>query len=173
MPIAHHYSPEIFQLVPMSTLGKQHFEAHPIWSEHYDYDERDEIVAWGVEAEWLASELERVHTGNDHCAYPILQPHPLPSRMRLYIRARITTAAGQELDGYVMNENAFVMCVFVDEKEFSFSRHSSLSDLNQKDLESLAAALGCPTESVFPLTYETDFLGPDDVLIAGTFSPGM
>jgi len=93
------YSSDIFTLVPMSELSKQHFDRHPIWSEYYDYDERDEILSWGIDPLWLEAELKRVHTENDHCAYPILQPYPLPERMRLYIKAQITTFDGQFLKG--------------------------------------------------------------------------
>ena len=75
MAITDHYLPDVFALVPMSELSKHHFDLHPIWSEHYDYDERDEIIDWGVDPRWLAEELDRVHTGNDHCAYPILRPY--------------------------------------------------------------------------------------------------
>jgi hypothetical protein len=170
MPITTHYSPDVFTLVPMSSLSKQHFESHPIWSEYYDYDEREEIVAWGVDAQWLTSELERVHTGNDHCAYPILRPYPLPDRMRLYIRAIITLKNRRTLVGYVMNEDAYVLSIFADEEEFCFTRNGVLSELNDKDLKRLSAKIDCSPNDVFPVTYETEFLDSEDKLIAGVFS---
>jgi hypothetical protein len=154
----------------MSALSKQHFESHPIWSEHYDVEEREEIVAWGIDPKSLASELARIHTGNDHCAYPILRPYPLPERMRLYIRARITSNDGRTFVGHVMNADASVLSIFVNEDEFCFSRDGILGDLNDKELTRMAAALGCSPVGLFPVAYETDFLDSEDELIAGVFS---
>lgn len=153
----------------MSTLSKKHFDMHPIWSEYYDYDERDEIVDWGVDPQWLVAELERVHDCSDHCAYPILRPYPLPDRMRLFIRARIKTADGNSLDGYVLNDDAYVLCIFTPDCEFGFSRHSALGDLDRKNLEGLAEALGRQTDGIFPLAYETEFLDSHDNRIRGIF----
>ena len=171
MPITERYSPEIFTLVPISALSKQHFDSHPIWSEYYDFDEREEIAAWGIDPQVLASELDRIHTGNDHCAYPILRPYPLPNRMRLYIRARITLKNGQTLVGHVMNEDAYVLSIFAnDDDEFCFSRNDGLRDLNEKELGRMAEALGCSTDELFPATYATDFLDSENNLIAGVFS---
>jgi hypothetical protein len=93
MTITGTYPPNIFMLVPMSQLSKRHFDLHPIWSEHYDYEERDEIVSWGVDRQWLERELDRVDSGSDHCAYPILRPYPLPNRMRLYAQATLQLAS--------------------------------------------------------------------------------
>ena len=170
MPITKQYSPDIFTLVPMRALSKQHFESHPIWSEHYDYEEREDIVAWGIDPQWLASELERVHSGNDHCAYPILRPYPLPDRMRLYIRAMITLQNGQTCVGYVINENAYFLSIFANEDEFCFSSNGMLSDLNDKELKRLAVAIGCSPNDVFPVTYKTEFLDSEDNVIEGVFS---
>ena len=170
MAITATYPADVFTLVPMSQLSKRHFDLHPIWSEHYDYDEREEIVSWGVDREWLERELDRVHDGSDHCAYPILRPYPLPDRMRLYVRARFVTAGGTRLDGYVMNEDAFVVTLFGGGGEYTFSSHSALGGLNGRSLRGLQAALGRTDDPVFPLRYETDFLGSDDALIAGTFT---
>lgn len=170
MPITGTYPPDVFTLVPMSQLSKRHFDLHPIWSEHYDFDEREEIISWGVGREWLERELQRVNDGNDHCAYPILRPYPLPDRMRLYIKARFVTAGGSRLDGYVMNDDAFVVTLFAGGGEHTFSRHPALGDLNGRSLHRLKQAIGCADDPVFPLRYETDFLGPGDVPIAGRFT---
>ena len=78
MAITDAYGPDIFTLVPKSQLSKRHFDIHPIWSEYYDYDEREEMKA----------------------------------------------------------------------------------------------AIGPDDDPIFPLQYETDFLGPDDAVIAGTFTAG-
>lgn len=172
MAITHSFPIEIFQLIKMHELSKRHFELHPIWSEHYDFEEREEIISWGVDAEWLDREIKRVHNGNEHCAYPILRPCPLPDRMRLYIRARFVTSGNVRLDGYVMNEDAFVVCLFSNENEYSFSAHPALRDSNDRTLQSLKADAGLFEDSVFPLRYETDFLDRNDEIIAGEFTAG-
>ena len=164
------YPLEFFALVPMSQLSRQHFEQYPVWSEYYDHDEREEIISWGIDREWLERELSRVHDGNDHCAYPILRPHPLPDRMRLYIRARFVTAGGARLDGYVMNDDASVATLFAGEGEYAFSRHLSLEDLNAASLRGLRTIIGFEDDPIFPLGYETDFVGPDYAPIEGMFS---
>jgi hypothetical protein len=170
MAITSSYSPEIFTLVPMSQLSKRHFDLHPIWSEHYDFEERMEIVSWGVSQEWLEQELERVHDGSDHCAYPILRPYPLPERMRLFVKARFVTAGGIRLAGYVMNDDAFVVTLFTGDDRHEFSRHSLLGDLNAMSLRALQKAIGRGDDAIFPLHYETDILDSNGTLIAGVFS---
>jgi hypothetical protein len=171
MAITSSYSPEIFTLVPMCQLSKRHFDLHPIWSEFYDYEEREEIVSWGVDQKWLEQELEKFHTGNDHCAYPILRPYPLPERMRLYIKARFATASGTYLEGCVMNDDAFVVTLFVGDDNHTFSRHPAFADWYDASLRSLQKAIGGSDDAIFPLNYETDFLGANDAPIAGIFSP--
>jgi hypothetical protein len=163
------YPPNIFVLVPMSQLSKRHFEQHPIWSEFYDYEERNEIVSWGVEQKWLEQELDRLHDCGDHCAYPILRPYPLPERMRLYMQARFVTADGKPLDGYVMNQDAFVATLFYGDEKFTFSRHPALKKLRDQELQSLRAAIGNCDDPILPLRYETHFLDRNDFPIAGTF----
>jgi hypothetical protein len=74
------------------------------------------------------------------------------------------------LDGYVMNDDAFVVTLFAGEDEYSFSRHEALADLNGPELRALKAAIGRDDDPVFPLRYETDFLGEDDAPVAGTFT---
>ncbi|MCA9015377.1 MAG: hypothetical protein KDA77_08615 [Planctomycetaceae bacterium] len=144
---------------------------HPIWSEHYDYCERQEIVEWGIDPIWLAAELERVHDGSDHCAYPILRPYPFPDRMRVYIKARFTTADGCLLEGYVINEDAYVISFFIDNEKFSFSRYFSLKERDEDQLERIKTLLPDSSGPLFPVKYETDFLDSEDRLIAGEFSP--
>lgn len=170
MAIIEPYPSDVFTLVPMSQLSKQHFDLHPIWSEYYDYDEREEIVSWGINPEWLEHELQQVHNGSDHCAYPILRPYPLPDRMRLYIKARFVTIGGTKLDGYIMNDDAFVVTLFADGGMFDFSRHPALDELNSRSLHALKMAIERDNDPIFSLQYETDFLREDDSPIAGTFT---
>jgi hypothetical protein len=173
MPIKDVYPPSAFRIVRGSALSKADFDAHPIWSEYYDFEERDEIEEWGVDREWLDTALDGVYAdGNDHPCYTILRPYPLPARMRQFLKATFTTPAGRSLNGYVMNEDAYVVSVFVGaDEEFGFSRHPHLSDSNALDLGGLCAAIGTD-DPIFPLRYRTEFLDSEDRLIEGTFSPG-
>jgi hypothetical protein len=171
MAIKTVYPPSIFMLVPKSQLSRRHFDLHPIWSEHYDGDEREEIVQWGVDRRWLEAELARVDSGDDHCAYPILRPYPLPYRMRIYIKARFTTPAGSTLDGYVVNDAAYAIGLFVGEDEFFSSSHPIFKKDNVDLRDQLQQAIGRLEDPIFPLRYETDFIGHDGTLIAGLFTP--
>jgi hypothetical protein len=171
MAIMSNYSPDIFRLVPMSQLSTAHFHHHPIWSEFYDYEERGEIASWGVDLGWLDAELARMHKRDDHCAYTILRACPLPERVRLYFKACFVTAEGMNLEGYIMNDDAFCATVFVNDQEFTFSRHPILADLNGTFLDKLRKALGHGGAGIFPLRYETDFMGRNGHPIKGIFAP--
>lgn len=124
----------------------------------------------GRDRQWLEAELERVDTGNDHCAYPILRPYPLPERMRLYIRAIVRSRSGQSFFGYIMNNDAYALCIVVNGDEFFFSRNHILRDLNRQSLKRMAATIGCSPTDLFPVSYETDFLDSEDKPIEGVFS---
>jgi hypothetical protein len=152
MAITHPYSPDVFTLVPMSQLTRQHFDLHPIWSEYYDFEEREEIASWGIDRKWLDRELLRVHDGNDHGAYPILRPYPLPERMRLYIRARFLTPDGDQLDGYVMNEDAGVINLFVGTEQYCFSKTPLGGDLDAKALHAIRKTMERMTLASFRCT---------------------
>ncbi|MEM1094131.1 MAG: hypothetical protein AAGJ10_05970 [Bacteroidota bacterium] len=153
----------------MSQLAEQHFQVHPIWSEYYDYDERGEIISWGIDPAWLNDELEAVHDGNDHCAYPVLRLYPLPVRMRLYIKATFQTPEGRMLDGFVVNDDAYAITIFFQGEQFIFSK--CLSDLAEKECARLGEALTMDGEAIFPLSYVTDFKGHDGRIIQGVFNP--
>lgn len=139
---------------------------YPVWSEHYDFDEIEEIVSWGIDRDWLLKELQSKHSGNEHCLYPLLQTNPFPPRMRIFIKARFKTTGGQDLEGYVMDEDAFVIHIFYSDGEYGFSRHPLLENLNKEQEERLKEKIG---EFIFPLTYETDFLAQDGKRICGEF----
>ncbi len=100
--IASVYDPALFVMKSLNDLDASDIVRHPIWSEYYDYTERQEILDWGVSPDVLDRLLAEHHTGNVHAVYTVLKPIPLPDRMRLYIRARFTTADGDEYDGYVV-----------------------------------------------------------------------
>ena len=72
MPITAQYSPDIFTLVPMSALSIQHFESHPIWSEYYDYDEREEIVAVSGVAPACTLARTKANASNDSENEPVI-----------------------------------------------------------------------------------------------------
>lgn len=80
------------------------------------------------------------------------------------------TVDGQKLNGYVMNEDAYVLWIFVGKDEFGFSRNRGQYDANAEDLANLKAKLSNSTSDIFPVKYETDFLDSQDNLITGVFS---
>jgi hypothetical protein len=99
----------------------------------------------------------------------ILRPYALRDHMRLYIKARVVTAGGTGLVGYVMNADAFVVTFVAVGRKYTFSRHSAVSESNGQSLRGLKAAIG-RSDPVFPLQYETNLLGPDGAPIAGKFT---
>ena len=140
----------------MSQLGEEHFAEHPMWSELYDFDERDEIASWGIERQWLDEQISATDIGNEHWAYPVIVPQPLPVRMRIYISAAFTTPSGDQLRGYVTNSDAYCVSIFASGQCFTFSRHPAIADLSQKSLDQLRRLLPA-IPVIFPLQYHTDF----------------
>ena len=144
----------MFTLIPQSELSEKHFELYPVWSEHYDYEEIDEIVGWGISRDWLIEEIKEKCTGNEHCVYPVLQTNPLPDRMRIFIKAKFKTPNGINLSGFVVNEDAYCISIFSENEEYLFNNHSLMQDLNQAQENKLEGTL---KTFIFPLEYETDF----------------
>lgn len=160
--------PKMFRVLPHSQLTEAAFDFFPVWSEHYDFDEIDDVVRWGLDREQVLALFEINSPGNEHCVYTLLESNPFPPRMRIYIRATIETADGKLLKGSVMNEDAFCLEVFHAGAAFTFSRHPMLCDLNQKEEIRLLKALG-PNTQIFPITYRTDFNDCAGGPIGGTF----
>lgn len=169
MPIKAHYPPDMFKMIPMSELAKQHFDFHPIWSEFYDYDEREEIIAWGVDPQWLDRKLDSRDAGNDHWAYPVLRPYPLPIRMRIYIRALFRSPTDVRFEGSIVNDDAYCISLFVANEEFVFSSHPMLHGGFDLESDRLCNAIRSPNAQIFPLRYTTEFLDRNDRIIQGFF----
>jgi hypothetical protein len=159
-----------FRLIPESEFSWEHLEEYPAWSEYYDYDEREEIVEWGIDAAWLEEEIERKHDGSNHAMYPLLQTNPLPPRMRIYLRARFRTPNGQSLSGYVINDDAYCIGIFVGGRQFTFNWRHGDNEWTRRDRATLQRLLPDPGDPLFPLFYETDFMDEDGRRIEGTFA---
>ena len=163
-----------FRLILEREFDQDCLDEYPIWSELYDYFEREEIISWGVNSEWLEQEIERVHhvPGHWHSMYPLLQSDLLGSRIRVYIKADLETPYGQKLRGYVINEDAYVVHIFYGDKNFSFSNRKSTKELDEAKAKLLRNLLDDKDDPIFPLKYHTDFKGPDGRQIEGYFLSG-
>jgi hypothetical protein len=150
-----------FRLIPMSELSRQHFNQWPVWSEHYDYDEIEEIESWGVSREQFFAELEALNLGNGHAAYPVLNYDPLPPRMRIYIKARYATRRGDTFNGFVVNEGTYAGCIFREDDELYFNVNIPES------FDDLALHLGVSLDELLPLRFETDCRTEEGDLVAG------
>lgn len=180
MPIRDHYSPDVFAVAPLYGLTKQDFEAHPIWAHYYYRQEDDELLEWGIDAERLTTELESARKTHPDCgdwAYTLLRPYPLPFRNELFIRATITFADGQEIDGFVItNEYAEVysVSVFANGDRFHVmgicDKPSPIGSIEEQ-LSRLTAGLGRSADGIFPVHYKTDFLNQNDELFEGVIPP--
>jgi len=157
-----------FLVLPQSQLGEAAFDRFPVWSEHYDWDEMEDIERWGLDRQYVLDLFAKNSPGNEHCVYTMLESHPFPPRMRIFIRAAVRTVEGQPLKGYVMNEDAYVLTVFHGDEEFPFSRHPTFWSDNERYKRLLMASLGT-SKDIFPLSFETGFTDADGNPIAGTF----
>lgn len=160
-----------FLVLPESKLDEEAFDRFPVWSEHYDWDEIEEIERWGLNREYVLDLFSKNSPGNEHCVYTMLESNPFPPRMRIFIRAKVRTSGGQQLKGYVMNDNAYVLTVFHREQRFSFSRHPDLWSYNESYRCQLMASLGTSSD-IFPFSYKTEFNDAGGHPIAGTFVYG-
>lgn len=172
MPITSVYQPESFAMKSIADLHATDFVRHPLWSEYYEYTERQEILDWGVDAAHLDKLLSQHHSGNTHAVYTVLKPYPLPDRMRIYIRSCFTTANGDCFDGYVVNDDAYCFSIFACGHEYSFGRNRVLDEFSIRALANLRASLNAPNYQLFPLRYETEILDDEDRLIAGVILEG-
>lgn len=161
-----------FRVIPEMELSEAHFDEWPVWSEHYDFDEIEDLERWGLNREEVVQAFRDNERGNEHCLYTMLESNPFPSRMRLFIRASLEGAGGQRLKGYVMNENAFCLSVFTQGQEFSFSSHPMLESMNCEQEQKLLCALGTPTAKLFPIKYTTGYSGANGQPIEGSFQYG-
>ncbi|GLQ97305.1 hypothetical protein [Dyella mobilis] len=160
-----------FLVLPESKLNEEAFDRFPVWSEHYDWDEIEEIERWGLDREYVLDLFSQNSPGNEHCVYTMLESNPFPPRMRIFIRAMVRTLDGHQLKGFAMNEDAYVLTVFHRGKTFPFSRHPALASYNKTYKRQLMASLGASSD-IFPLCYETGFNDADGHPIAGTFVCG-
>lgn len=160
-----------FRVLPESQLDEEAFYDFPVWSEHYDFDEIEEIVGWGLDREHVLGLFDANSPGSEHCVYTLLQSNPFPPRMRIFIRATISAADGRILKGRVMNEDAFCLEIFYGGERYIFSRHPMLESGNQAKERLLLKALG-PDARVFPVRYETGFCHADGAAIADSFMYG-
>jgi hypothetical protein len=145
-----------FRVLPRSKLSEEEFDAFPVWCEHYDWEEIEDIERWGLNRDETLRLFNQNSQGNEHCVYTLLEANPFPQRIRIFIRAIITGADGRKLKGYVMNEGAFCLTIFHDNKQFVFSRHPMLNTENKRHEEALCNAIGGAAVT-FPALYETEF----------------
>jgi hypothetical protein len=159
-----------FRLIPKSQFSCKHLEEYPVWAEFYDDWEREEILGWGIDEVWLDQEFDKHHDGSDHAMYPLLDVNPFPTRVRIYVRARFRTPAGQNLLGcLILKRDAppVVIAITYDGQEFSFS--NIIPDWANKNKEALKRLLPDPEDPVFPIVYETDFTDEAGRTIEGAF----
>lgn len=157
-----------FLVLPESKLNEEAFDRFPVWSEHYDWDEIEEIERWGLDRDYVLDLFSQNSPGNEHCVYTMLESNPFPPRMRIFIRATVQTSDGQQLKGYVMNDDAYVLTVFHRSETFPFGQHSALWSDNETYRRQLMASLGTSSD-IFPLSYETGFNDAGGKPIAGRF----
>ncbi len=162
-----------FEVIPQSQLSEKHFLEYPVWSEHYDWEEIEDIERWGLDRELVLKQFEENSIDNDHCVYTLLEVNPFPERMRIYISASLVCANGIKLTGYVVNESAYCLTVFFQGEEYIFSTHPLLASGNIEHAYELAKALQVAPESIFPIIYTTQYFSRKGEIIKGQFMYGV
>jgi hypothetical protein len=152
------------------------FENFPVWSEHYDYDEIEEIVSWGIDPAWLNEQFRKHDDGSAHCHYPVLQTTPrLPARMRMSVKADFVTAGGRSLKG-VVDQYMGCLGVCYEDQEYGFQSYfPELPEVAEKsliDLRRLRQKLG-EEDPIFPIRFTTGFINSEGEPIEGFFSPTL
>jgi len=150
-------------------LERSDFEYWPAWSEHYDYEEIDDIERWGINREYALDKFREYDTGGAHPHYTILDLDHLPlDNMRIFLKASFIHSEGKIFPGYIMNQGDLYITIFGKKEEYSFSNHSMLS-IEMKELaEKAANDLG--VTSLFPIEFKTDFKNEEGQYIAGSYS---
>jgi hypothetical protein len=162
-----------FYIVPHDELAFDDFERFPVWSEHYDFDEIEEIISWGIDANWLKAQLGKLHDGSAHCYYPILQTTPrLPTRMHMSMKADITTVGGRQFKG-IVPQGMNCLGIYHDGSLYDFNGvFQEMAEDNVAALQSLQEKLGS-AEPIFPVRFTTGFFNSEGEPIEGTFSPTL
>lgn len=152
-------------------LRRDDFEYWPVWSEHYDYEEIEDIERWGVDREWVLQKFREYDTGGPHPHYTVLDLENLPfHNMRIFIKARFVTPCRQELTGYIMNHGELGIAIFGRNEDYLFSNHPSLSNEMKKRHKEAVEEFN--VTSLFPLKFETEFNGASGQRIAGAYELG-
>lgn len=154
---------------PGEGFTRADFDDSPAWSEHYDYDELDTIASWGVDRAWVAQQFRAMDTGGAHPNYTILDLERLPhDNMRIFLKAEFRHSRGLRVDGYVMNDDAYCIGLFLGRRDFMFSRHPALRSMMLPQKKEAEDLLGI--SELFPIFYRTSFLDRDGRLIEGEFA---
>src|SRR5690242_16251659 len=116
-------------------LSASLFNECEVWSEHYDFEELEEIRSWGVSEKYINELLSIAEEGGAHPFYPVRNLENLPERMRIFISAKFVSPTGREFAGVICNPDPFVIGIFIGEKIEKFNPnlvdfwHSSENEL--------------------------------------------
>jgi len=93
--------------------------------------------------------------------------------MRIYISVNLVCANGIKLTGYIVNESAHCLTMFIKNQEYIFSTHPLLALGNIEHANELAKALQVAPESIFPIMYTTQYFIRKGEIIKGQFMYGV
>ncbi len=160
---------EKFVIKPGSDpLTHADFESWPAWSEHYDFEEIDDIQSWGIDREWALSKFREYDTGGSHPHYTILDLENLQlNNMRIYLKATFHHYSGTVLTGYIMNLGEMCISLFSQKTEYLFTNHPMFA----KDMEAQAkdAEIEYSLSKLFPLPFSTEFKDHSGEQIRGIY----
>ena len=154
-------TPATFEMI--ETVSREALERHPVWTPYDPATDREAVLAAGVDPATLDREFGRYEFCGLQPLRPVMQIDPIPSLRHVIVAARFDTAVGRTLPGYLLEPHSFG--VFVDRHDFCFNR--TLPSLAARAAKSLARALGCAPDQVFPMEFRSGLRREDGSEIAG------
>lgn len=149
-------------------LSASLFNECAVWSEYYDFEELEEIRSWGVSEKYIDELLRIAREGGPHPYYSVRNLEILPDRMRIFISANFISPSGMKFKGIICNPNPFAIGIFIGSEIVRFN--PNLVDLWNSSESELRSAYKLGNESIFPLSYSTNFKDSRGKQIEGVYS---
>lgn len=159
----------MFEFQVTGDLRKNHIADWPIWAEYYEHEELAEIKSWGFD-ETLVSNRSKMN--HDQIFYSIPMLDNIPDRFRIYILSEFTTAHGNKLDGYIVNDDAYAIAVFTSTGVELFNRNCTDSYMWDQPRFKVQSLNDLNEDPIFPLKYKSSIADRNGTRFKGIFDKG-
>ncbi len=138
-------------------LAAEDLAWHPVWAP-FRAGDRARVLGWGVAPERLDAELERYAYCGPDPLFPVLESEAMPGRADLVVAGSLQFSGGAVLSS-AYRIAPHVVGLFVKGREWVFNRF--LPERAERAGRELAAALGLPTDAIFPMHFRGRLPGFD------------